>query len=51
MSDDAQEEKSKSVKWKCKTCSNIVVVHVRLSEPPMCNNKKHLTKSVLMERV
>jgi rubrerythrin len=50
MSDDTQKEKPKSVKWKCKVCSNTVVMYVQPSEPPTCNNKKHLTKSVPMER-
>lgn len=51
MSDDSSKEKQKSMKWKCKVCGNTVTVFIKPSEPPTCNNRKHLTKSVSMEQV
>jgi hypothetical protein len=45
------EEKQKETAptyWECSSCSNWVVVYVKPSAPPCCNNPKHSTRSVLM---
>lgn len=44
------DDKPKAIKWKCKTCGNTVTTYIKLSEPPVCANKKHSTKTVLMEQ-
>ena len=32
-------------KWICPNCKNFIILHVRPSEPPVCNNQKTHTSS------
>jgi len=46
-----REPKSKYT-WKCPDCGMKVVLYVRASEPPTCQNpEKHKSKVVSMEQV
>lgn len=38
--------------WECPHCAQRIVVHVRLTTPPVCSNRQsHGTKSVPMVRL
>jgi len=35
--------------WRCPQCDNKIILHVRVSEPPVCRNKNaHSSKSHVM---
>lgn len=51
MEDSTANEKQKPAKWKCKSCGNTVTLYIKVSDAPVCNNRKHNTKSVPMEQV
>lgn len=39
-------------KWKCPKCGEIIIIHVKLSEPPVCRNPQaHTSTAVAMELV
>lgn len=39
-------------KWKCPKCGEVIVIHVKLSEPPVCRNpQSHTSTAVAMELV
>jgi rubrerythrin len=52
--EQAKEERlpKRKDKYKCPKCGNTLVVHVKLSEPPYCQNpKEHTSTVVAMELV
>jgi|APGre2960657373_1045057.scaffolds.fasta_scaffold74242_3 hypothetical protein len=39
-------------KWKCPRCGETVILHVKVSEPPVCRNpQEHTSTAVVMELV